>query len=80
MKNTQVGMKMKNMEKSEKGLLGKIWSHENRDLWRQKGAGLINFRSRLETPNPISAEIEGIIETRFCFSDAKGGNKKKLPF
>jgi hypothetical protein len=72
-------MKMKNMEKSEKGLLGKIWSHENRDLWRQKGAGLINFRSRLEAPNPISAEIQGIVETRFRFSDGKRGKREKMP-
>jgi hypothetical protein len=78
-KNMQVGMKMKKMEEFEKSLLEKIWSHENRNLWRQKGAGLINFRSRLEAPNPISAEIEGILGTRLCFSNRKSGKKEKMP-
>jgi hypothetical protein len=37
---------------------------ESRGRWQGKGAGLINFQSRLRPKSPVSEEIERIIQGR----------------
>ena len=55
------------MREIEKSLNKRIWAYENREKLSLKGCGLINFQSRLKTSNPISKEIEGLIETRVSY-------------
>ena len=57
------------MGQVENNLNKKVWSQENRERWRSKGYGLINFLPRIEAKNPVSAEIEEKI------SSMHSGNK-----
>jgi signal transduction histidine kinase len=54
---------MKEEEKIERELFNMACSFENMERWRSKGAGLINFQSKLESSNHIRKEISRIIET-----------------
>ena len=54
---------MKEGKEMKNGFFNGPWSLVNTEKWRSKGAGLINFQSRLENSNHIRKEIDGITGT-----------------
>jgi hypothetical protein len=54
-----------NMKQQGKNRKNGVWSVEAKDQWKSKGAGLINFQSRLELKNTVTEEIDQLVADRF---------------